>query len=113
MCCNVAASPQCSDDRVLITSPATDIQVNDAGLLPIPVSTKWLPEKIICGKVVGLSVSNYDEGWESLVTFAKLREKQNRESGALEKSKRKGYRELQSLVSGINYEKSRGNLEKG
>ena len=73
------------------------------GPLQTSRSSDWLPEKLrLCGEVVGLSVSNCDKGWESLIEFAEGRQRQNKDLSGLDKSKRKGSRELQGLLGSIN-----------
>lgn len=66
--------------------------------------SEWLPSKIKeCGEIVGIP-----EGWNTLVAFAQEREKQNCFHPPVFKSKRKGSRELNNLVSSVNYDKGRG-----
>ena len=54
---------------------------------------------------MGLSISSCDKGWESLIEFAKVRPRQDKDLSCQDKSKRKGSRELQGLLSSINYDK--------
>ena len=61
---------------------------------------------------MGLFVTNCDKGWESLFEFAEGRQKRNKELSSLDKSKRKGARELQGLQSSINYDKG-GSKQEG
>lgn len=70
--------------------------------------TSWIPEKILLyGKKVGLLVNLCSEGWDGVVKFAELRERQNQEDCLSPKSKKKGTRKLQNLTGTINYEKAR------
>lgn len=61
----------------------------------------WLPQKTIqCGRATGVMVDDSREGWTELIHFAQRREEQNRaKSGRGNwKAKRKGVRELNSLL---------------
>lgn len=72
-------------------------------------SNSWLHQIIRqCGEAIGISLESNKGGWKDLVEYAKSREKENREAFATEKSKRKGSRELQSLVCSINYDRTAG-----
>lgn len=70
--------------------------------------SQWIPQRVInCGKLVGLSIENCKRGSSNLVEFAVARKKQNREDIKVVKSRKKGARELNSLVCSINYDRNR------
>lgn len=61
----------------------------------------WLPQKTIqCERATGVTVDDSREWWTELIHFAQRREEQNRaKSGRGNwKAKRKGVRELNSLL---------------
>lgn len=65
----------------------------------------WLSEKLKeCGKFLGISVDINKGGWNNLYDFAHRKEQENREAYAMERTKRKGSRELQSFACSIKYE---------
>lgn len=55
---------------------------------------------------MGVSIENCKGGWDALVSFAQERDCQDKEAIVKEEPRRKGSRELQSLVCSINYENS-------
>lgn len=54
---------------------------------------------------MGISFQGNRGSWSELVDIAVARDKQNRAESSEIKSKKKGARELQSLVSSVNYDK--------
>ncbi|XXG46001.1 hypothetical protein AAC387_Pa02g0946 [Persea americana] len=72
-------------------------------------SSEWLNSKImICGKAVGVTVGNNETDWARMIEFAQGRDMINTIVREEETSKKRVFRELQSLRSLINYEKSTG-----
>ena len=57
-------------------------------------------------RAVGISVDNNKGGWDSLLAFARARDKENREAAYGAISRRKGSRELKGLTRSINHAKN-------
>lgn len=67
---------------------------------------QWLTDKMKeCGEAVGISVDTSKAGQGKLIAFAHGREKENRTTLTLERSNKKGSRELHNLSCSINYDK--------
>ncbi|KAJ8623921.1 hypothetical protein MRB53_032451 [Persea americana] len=113
----VQSSTSRSGDRVSISttvdgtpvrSPPTDFV--RAKLFPEEGRmAEWKLSKRIsdCERVVGISFQGNRGSWSKLVDFAIARDNQNRAEFLEIKRKKKGERELQSLVSFVNYDKGR------
>eukprot|EP00268_Persea_americana_P009463 TRINITY_DN13795_c0_g1_i4.p1 TRINITY_DN13795_c0_g1~~TRINITY_DN13795_c0_g1_i4.p1 ORF type:complete len:360 (-),score=51.98 TRINITY_DN13795_c0_g1_i4:463-1542(-) len=104
-----SSSPPVTAKQVAMTRNEIKKGVADSSIYCESNSSEWLNSKImICGKAVGVTVGNNETDWARMIEFAQGRDRINTIAREEERSKKRVVRELQSLRSSIDYEKSKG-----